>query len=129
MLFIHGGGFVAGSKDATVHDGTAFAASGAVCVAINYRMGIDGFLPVPGTPTNLGLRDILFALAWVQRNVSAFGGDRANVTVFGESAGAMAIADRSEEHTSELQSLMRISYAVFCLKKKTRTYVYPITNN
>src|SRR3546814_9764323 len=41
LLFIHGGGFVAGSKDATVHDGTAFAASGAVCVAINYRMGID----------------------------------------------------------------------------------------
>src|SRR3546814_16298886 len=56
-------------------------------------MGIDGFLPVPGAPTNLGLRDILFALAWVQRTVSAFGGDRANVTVFGESAGAMAIAD------------------------------------
>src|SRR3546814_14388787 len=79
MLFIHGGGFVAGSKDATVHDGTAFAASGAVCVAINYRMGIDGFLPVPGAPTNLGLRDILFALAWVQRNVSAFGGDRAKI--------------------------------------------------
>lgn len=93
MLFIHGGGFVAGSKDATVHDGTAFAASGIVCVAINYRMGIDGFLPVPGAPTNLGLRDILFALAWVQRNVAAFGGDPAKVTVFGESAGAMAIAD------------------------------------
>ena len=93
MVFIHGGGFVAGSKDATVHDGTAFAASGVVCVAINYRMGIDGFLPVPGAPTNLGLRDILFALAWVQRNIAVFGGDPANVTVFGESAGAMAIAD------------------------------------
>ena len=93
MVFVHGGGFVAGSKDATVHDGTAFAASGVVCVAINYRMGIDGFLPVPGTPTNLGLRDILFALAWVKRNIAVFGGDPANVTVFGESAGAMAIAD------------------------------------
>src|SRR3546814_14405047 len=81
------------SSDVCSSDLTAFAASGAVCVAINYRMGIDGFLPVPGAPTNLGLRDILFALAWVQRNVSAFGGDRANVTVFGESAGAMAIAD------------------------------------
>lgn len=93
MVFIHGGGFVAGSKDAPVHDGTAFAASGVLCVAINYRMSIDGFLPVPGVPTNLGLRDMLFALAWVQRNIAAFGGDPARVTVFGESAGAMAIAD------------------------------------
>lgn len=93
MVFIHGGGFVGGCKDASAHDGTAFAESGAVCVAINYRMGIDGFLPVPGAPTNLGLRDMLFALAWVQRNITAFGGDRANVTLFGESAGAMAIAD------------------------------------
>lgn len=93
MVFIHGGGFVGGCKDASVHDGGAFAASGIVCVAINYRMGIDGFLPVPGAPTNLGLRDMLFALAWVQRNIAGFGGDPANVTIFGESAGAMAIAD------------------------------------
>ncbi|RZJ99471.1 MAG: carboxylesterase/lipase family protein [Novosphingobium sp.] len=93
MVFVHGGGFVIGSKDAPVHDGSAFARSGVVCVAINYRLGIDGFLPVPGAPTNLGLRDILFALRWVQDNIAGFGGDPANVTVFGESAGAMAIAD------------------------------------
>jgi para-nitrobenzyl esterase len=93
MVFIHGGGFVIGSNYALVQDGSAFARSGVICVAINYRMGIDGFLPIPGIPTNLGLRDILFALAWVRDNVAAFGGDPANVTVFGESAGAMAIAD------------------------------------
>ncbi len=93
MVWVHGGGFVVGSKDAPVSDGTAFARSGVVCIAINYRMGIDGFLPAPGTPTNLGLRDILFALRWVQDNVRSFGGDPGNVTVFGESAGAMAIAD------------------------------------
>jgi len=93
MVWIHGGGFVVGSKDAPVSDGTEFARSGAVCVAINYRMGIDGFLPVPGVPTNLGPRDMLFALQWVQDNAAAFGGDPTNVTVFGESAGAMAIAD------------------------------------
>ena len=93
MVFIHGGGFVIGSKDCPVHDGTAFAQSGVVCVAINYRLGIEGFLPIPGIPTNLGLRDILFALQWVQRNIAEFGGDPSNVTVFGESAGAMAIAD------------------------------------
>jgi len=93
MVFIHGGGFVIGCKDSPVNDGTEFAKSGIVCVAINYRLGIDGFLPIPGVPTNLGLRDMLFALEWVRRNIAEFGGDPSNVTVFGESAGAMAIAD------------------------------------
>ncbi|MXP46031.1 carboxylesterase family protein [Altererythrobacter luteolus] len=93
MVWVHGGGFVVGSKDAPVSDGTQFAKSGVVCIAINYRLGIDGFLPVPGAPTNIGLRDILFALRWVQENAKAFGGDPRNVTVFGESAGAMALAD------------------------------------
>lgn len=93
MIFVHGGGFVIGSNYATVQDGSAFARDGVICVAINYRMGVDGFLPIPGVPTNLGLRDILFACRWVQDNIGAFGGDPANVTIFGESAGAMAIAD------------------------------------
>ena len=93
MVWIHGGAFTLGSKDAAVSDGAAFARSGVVCVAINYRMGIEGFLPIPGAPTNLGLRDQLSALAWVRDNIAAFGGDPANITVFGESAGAMAIAD------------------------------------
>lgn len=91
MVFIHGGGFVLGSKDASVHDGTAFARDGVVCIAINYRLGIEGFLPIDGAPTNLGLRDQLAALQWVQANAAQFGGDPANVTVFGESAGAMSI--------------------------------------
>lgn len=93
MVFIHGGGFTVGSKDAPVNDGSAFARDGIVCVAINYRLGIDGFLPIPGAPTNLGLRDMIAALMWVRDNIAAFGGDPGNVTVFGESAGAMAIAD------------------------------------
>lgn len=93
MVWVHGGGFVVGSKDAPVSDGSEFARSGVICIAINYRLGIDGFLPVPGVPTNLGLRDILFALQWVKRNAKAFGGDPDNVTLFGESAGAMATAD------------------------------------
>jgi para-nitrobenzyl esterase len=93
MVFIHGGGFVLGSKDAPAQDGSSFARDGVVCIAINYRMGVDGFLPIPGVPTNLGLRDMIAALEWVQGNAAAFGGDPANVTVFGESAGAMAIAD------------------------------------
>jgi para-nitrobenzyl esterase len=93
MVWIHGGAFVIGTKDASVHDGSAFAKSGVVCVAINYRLGIDGFLPIPGVPTNLGLRDMIFALEWVKRNIAAFGGDPDNVTAFAESAGGMALSD------------------------------------
>lgn len=93
MVFIHGGGFVIGSKDAPVQDGSTFARDGVICVAINYRLGIDGFLPIPGVPTNLGLRDMIAALEWVRDSIAGFGGDPANITVFGESAGAMAIAN------------------------------------
>lgn len=93
MVFIHGGGFIVGSKDAAINDGSAFARDGVICVAINYRMGIDGFLPIPGVPTNLRLRDQIAALKWVQANAASFGGDARNVTVFGESAGAMSIAN------------------------------------
>lgn len=93
MVFVHGGGFVLGSKDAPVQDGRAFARDGVICIAINYRLGIEGFLPIPDVPTNLGLRDVIAALEWVRDNAAAFGGDARNVTVFGESAGAMAIAD------------------------------------
>jgi para-nitrobenzyl esterase len=91
MVFIHGGAWVLGHKDAAVHDGSGFARSGIVTVAINYRLGVEGFLPFPGCPTNLGLRDQICALEWVRDTIPAFGGDPANVTVFGESAGAMSI--------------------------------------
>jgi para-nitrobenzyl esterase len=93
MVWIHGGGFVIGSNYAKIQDGSGFAKSGIVNIAINYRMGIEGFLPVDGIPTNLGLRDMIFALSWVRENAASFGGDPDNVTVFGESAGAMAIAN------------------------------------
>lgn len=93
MVWIHGGGFVLGSKDAPVQDCSSFARDGIVCFAINYRMGVEGFLPIPGVPTNLGLRDMIAALGWIHANARGFGGDPTNLTVFGESAGAMAIAD------------------------------------
>lgn len=93
MVFIHGGGYVLGSKDAPVQDGASFARDGVICVSINYRLGVEGFLPIPGIPTNLGLRDQIFALQWVRDNIAAFGGDPDNVTVFGESAGAMSVAN------------------------------------
>lgn len=93
MVFIHGGAFTGGAGAADVYDGSAFARAGIVCVTINYRLGIEGFLPIPGAPTNLGLRDQIAALRWVQNNIAAFGGKRENVTVFGESAGAMSVAN------------------------------------
>ncbi|HET9429144.1 MAG TPA: carboxylesterase family protein [Allosphingosinicella sp.] len=93
MVWIHGGGFVVGSNYSPVQDGSAFARSGIVCIAINYRLGVEGFLPVPLAPNNLGLRDILCALHWVRDNVGAFGGDPRNITLFGGSAGGTAVAD------------------------------------
>jgi len=92
MVFIHGGSFVAGSKDAPVYDGSAFARDGVVCVVINYRLGIEGFLPIAGVPTNLGLRDMIAALEWIRQRIALFGGDPGNVTLFGESGGAYCIA-------------------------------------
>jgi para-nitrobenzyl esterase len=92
MVWIHGGAYVRGANSLTTYDGSAFARDGVVLVSINYRLGIAGFSVLPDAPTNLGLRDQLLALRWVQENVAAFGGDPGNVTVFGESAGAMSVA-------------------------------------
>ncbi|WP_327139709.1 carboxylesterase/lipase family protein [Nocardia sp. NBC_01327] len=91
MVFVHGGGFVAGSTRSPLYDGTAFARDGVVLVTLNYRLGISGFLDLPGAPADRGLLDVLAALRWVRGNIEAFGGDRGNVTVFGQSAGATII--------------------------------------
>ncbi len=88
MVWIHGGAFLMGSNRMPLYDGTHFARDGAVFVAMNYRMGIEGFGMLPDAPANLGLRDILLALEWVRDNIASFGGDPSNVTIFGESAGA-----------------------------------------
>ncbi len=92
MVYVHGGGLVLGTKDAAVHDGRHFARDGAVVVTMNYRLGVEGFVPVQGAPTNLGLRDVLAALRWVRADIAAFGGDPDNVTVFGESGGGIAVS-------------------------------------
>jgi len=89
LLWITGGAFEAGS--AAWYDGSRFARDGAVCVAINYRPGVEGFLHLRDAVANRGLLDQLAALEWVHDNIASFGGDPGNVTVFGESAGAMSI--------------------------------------
>lgn len=92
MVWIHGGGFIAGSGNVP---GDLFAARGVVFVSINYRLGPLGFFAHPALESpvaNFGLLDMVLALEWVRDNISAFGGDPGRVTVFGVSAGGMAVS-------------------------------------
>jgi para-nitrobenzyl esterase len=89
MLWIPGGMFECGSG--ATYNGSRFARDGVVCVTINYRVGAEGFLYLPGDNANRGLLDQIAALEWVQDNIELFGGDPRNVTIFGQSAGAMSI--------------------------------------
>ena len=89
MVWIQGGAFEISSSAA--YDGSHFARDGVVCVVINWRVGADGFLYLGDGIANVGLLDQVAALEWVRENIAAFGGDPGNVTVFGESAGAMSI--------------------------------------
>ncbi len=89
MVWIQGGMFEIGSQAS--YNGSYFARDGIVCVVINWRLGAEGFLYLDDGHANLGLLDQVAALEWMRENIVAFGGDPANVTVFGESAGAMSI--------------------------------------
>ncbi|MFE2427956.1 carboxylesterase family protein [Streptomyces sp. NPDC059373] len=91
MVWIHGGGFLGGSPASPWYDGRAFARDSVICVTVGYRLGVDGFAPLDDVPPNLGLRDLLLALDWVQENIAAFGGDPDRVTVAGQSAGGAAV--------------------------------------
>jgi para-nitrobenzyl esterase len=100
MVWIHGGGYVNGSATADLYDGAALARQGVVVVTVNYRLGRLGFFDHPalaaarpdGEPAgNYGVMDMIAALEWVRDNIGAFGGDPGQVTIFGESAGGMAV--------------------------------------
>ncbi|QRN96042.1 carboxylesterase family protein [Archangium violaceum] len=98
MVWIHGGGFTMGSSGFELYDGAALSRSGVVVVSMNYRLGALGFLGHPALGAenankasgNYGLMDQRRALEWVRDNIAAFGGDPDNVTLFGESAGAIS---------------------------------------
>ena len=100
MVFIHGGGFVAGTSKSLLYHGNVIAQNGdVVFVSMNYRMGLLGYFdfstiggPDFADSANNGLRDQLLALQWVKENIAAFGGNPQNVTVFGESAGGSSVA-------------------------------------
>jgi len=92
MVWIPGGMFEYHATGASPwYEGSRFARDGVVCVTINYRVGAEGFLYLDDGIANLGLLDQIAALEWVQENIAAFGGDPSNVTIFGESAGAMSV--------------------------------------
>lgn len=91
LVWIHGGGYFAGSPASPWYDGRAFNRDGVVTVTISYRLGFDGFGWIDGAPANRGVRDWLLALQWVQDNIANFGGDTGRVTIAGQSAGGGAV--------------------------------------
>jgi len=100
MVWIYGGGYLAGGTSEPRQDGAQLASNGVVVVSMNYRLGIFGFFAHPGLAAesgnkasgNYGLMDQTAALAWVRQNIAAFGGDPDKVTLFGESAGAFSVS-------------------------------------
>jgi para-nitrobenzyl esterase len=100
LVWIYGGGFAFGSTSTPVHNGEHLARKGVVLVTINYRVGTLGFLAHPELSAesphkisgNYGLQDQIAGLRWVKKNIAAFGGDPDKVTIFGESAGGIAVS-------------------------------------
>lgn len=99
MVWVHGGALTRGSGATPAYDGTAMAKKGVVLVTINYRLGPFGYLAHPELTAespnrssgNYGSLDQIAALKWVQKNITAFGGDPSRVTIFGESAGSWSV--------------------------------------
>jgi len=99
FFWIHGGALVTGSSREATYDGKRMAERGVIVVSINYRLGVLGWLAHPGLTAespqhvsgNYGLLDQIAALGWVKHNIAAFGGDAKNVTIAGESAGALSV--------------------------------------
>ena len=99
MFWIHGGGYTAGAGSEPRYTNSALVPKGVVLVTINYRLGVFGFLASAdlakegeGHAGNYALMDMVAALRWVKQNISSFGGDANNVTIFGESAGSFAVS-------------------------------------
>ncbi|MCR5442324.1 MAG: carboxylesterase family protein [Sphaerochaetaceae bacterium] len=97
LVYIHGGSLQTGQTWTDDYNGTSFARNGVICVNMGYRLGVFGFfaddelLKQDGTTGNYGLLDQIKALQWVRDNITAFGGDPDNVTIVGESAGAVCV--------------------------------------
>ena len=99
MVWIYGGGFIGGMTSVPAYDGTRLAEKGVVLVSVAYRLGVFGFLAHPELSKesgkgsgNYGLQDMIAGLQWVKANIAKFGGDPSRVTIFGESAGGIAVS-------------------------------------
>ncbi len=93
MVWIHGGAYMGGGTATPSFGGTRLAVDGdVVVVTVNHRVGMEGYAEIEGAPANRALLDVVAALRWVRDNVAFFGGDPDSVTVFGQSAGAGAVA-------------------------------------
>ena len=103
FVWIHGGGFTAGTPSGPWYDGAAFTRDGVVVVSLGYRLGCEGFLKLEDAPANRGVLDCISALEWVHDNIAAFGGDPTRVTIGGQSAGGgMVTILAAHERASQL---------------------------
>ncbi|WP_410666641.1 carboxylesterase family protein [Amycolatopsis sp. cmx-4-68] len=121
LVWIHGGGFSSGSGGQVWYTGTRLAREAdAVVVTPNYRLGALGFAALDGVPPNLGIADQLAALEWVRDNIAAFGGNPADVTVGGQSAGAQsALALWSSPRTRGLIKRIALQSAPLGMRPST----------
>ncbi|MBA8815704.1 para-nitrobenzyl esterase [Microbacterium halimionae] len=121
LVWVHGGAFAGGSAASPWYDGSGFAREGVVLVSVSYRLAVEGFAPLDDVPTNLGLRDVILALQWIQKNIAAFGGDPGQVTLAGQSAGGgIALALMSSPATVGLMHrVVSISGGTFALERNT----------
>ena len=107
LIYIHGGGFTGGSGHEKHFDGPVWPTKGIIGVTLNYRLGPLGFVCLPelkdeaGYTGNYGLYDQLCAIQWIKNNIAAFGGDPDNITLMGQSAGAMSVQQHSLSPLSE----------------------------
>jgi para-nitrobenzyl esterase len=133
FFWIHGGALSGGSGSEPLYDGTKLAERGIVVVTINYRMGPLGFLVHPALSAesrrnisgNYGLLDQILALRWVNRNIASFGGDAANVTIAGESAGGLSVMylmAAPEANGLFAKAVMQSAYMVSAQELRTATH-------
>ena len=129
LVYIHGGGFTTGGSSCEIYDGSYLAEQGIVVVSINYRLGIYGFFANSelveesdeNTAGNYAILDQIEALKWVNENIEQFGGDKNNVTIMGQSAGASAVNALivSPKAAGLFEHAVSMSFNDYCLPRET----------
>ncbi|GLG95967.1 Carboxylic ester hydrolase [Gryllus bimaculatus] len=131
MFWIHGGGFVIGSGNTDMYGPDYLVDAGVLLVTFNYRLGVLGFLSLDNEDCtgNMGLKDQVAALLWVQQNIESFGGDPNNVTIFGESAGAICVSfhmvspmTKGLFHKAIAQSGSALNHYAYTFLSKSRSF-------